>query len=690
MNSNKNHRIKVASKVSAPVRGLILSFFAIAMQVNPAWAIPGCTADLLEEQQCRKIMDGLLELKLEQLMNVEIQVATKTNETIFDAPSSVTVFTRQEIREMGVHSLEELLNFVPGFQTFRSGVINDSYMVAARGQSTAPTSYNILFLLDGQRLNDDLTGGALLFNRFITLANVKQVEVIRGPGSALYGTSAFTGVVNIVTETDLNEAYTAIGSFNGREFYTNLSRATGRNGEVSLFARYYTDDGARYGTDFTRHVNPAEDATRDPRDSAEFYLTWKWNKRLRINVRHMQSRLKDFTSFATITDGLTWTKNRHQFINFSYRLLDDKPWQLSVTGGYTEIKWESRFKRASSAFSSGAVNRQAEPYAGLEGSHFFSDKHQVLAGLIVRRPDLREYSLLSNAPTDGGEFVRMSTNAKIGTRTIGGVYFQDQFQINSALSTTSGIRYDYYSDFGGTLNPRAALAWSPGAGNTFKLMYGQAFRAPSKLQLGTESNLDPGNPNLSPETIETLELAWRKRYDNGYSGLTWFHSRTDDRIDSVPDSSTVVGARFANLSESLITSGLEMEAGIEIKGLRVKVGYTWLNDTEKEPRRTSEHAFSLITNYAYHKWNLNLSGYYFSEMEQFSLDRFGQQIRSCLDAYQVWQSAVRYAWNKDLSVVITVDNLFDADYASATTLTAFPDGLPNRGRTYFAGVEIRF
>ncbi len=634
-------------------------------------------------------MKNLLELDLNQLLDIEIQVATKTTESLFNAPSSVTVFTRQEIRDMGIQSLEELLNFVPGFQTFRSGVINDSYMVAARGQSTAPTSYNILFLLDGQRLNDDLTGGALLFNRFISLAHVKQVEVIRGPGSALYGTSAFTGVVNIVTETDLNEAYAAIGNFNGREVHANLSQDMEKNGKISVFARYYSDEGDQYGSDFTHHVNPAEDATQDPRDSAEFYLTWQ-NKRLRINARHLQNRQRDFTSFATITDELTWTKNRHQFINFSYQLIDDKPLTLSVSGGYTNIKWESRFKSPASPFLSGIINRQTESHLKLEGSYCFNDKHRLLAGLFMRRPELDAYSLLSNAPTDGGELVRTSTNAEIGTREINGVYLQNQFRINSALTTTVGIRYDHYSDFGDTVNPRAALIWTPKGGNTFKLMYGEAFRAPSKLQLGTASNLDPGNPNLSPETIETFELAWRKRYQHGYSGLTWFHSRSRDSIDSIPDANSAVGASFANLPDALTTSGVEVEAGIELKDWRVKAAYTWLSDTEEDPRRTSEQAFSLIANYAHQQWNLNLSGYYFSATEQFSLDSSRQQARTSLDAYQVWHGALRYDWNKDLSLILKVNNLFDKDYASATTLTAFPNGLPNRGRSYFTGVTLRF
>ena len=97
-------------------------------------------------------INKLFTLSLEELMEVDISVASKREETVFAAPSSVTVFTRQEIQAMGVTSLEELLNFAPGFVSFRESVFGDGYMVAARGRTTPQASYNILFMLNGQAL----------------------------------------------------------------------------------------------------------------------------------------------------------------------------------------------------------------------------------------------------------------------------------------------------------------------------------------------------------------------------------------------------------------------------------------------------------------------------------------------------------------------------------------------------------
>ncbi len=666
---------------------LTISYFlilSIASSFNTAHAVFDC-----KNKEMKNQMDNLLKLNLEQLLMVEISVASKTGQTTSEAPSSVTVFSRQEILETGIHSLEELLNFVPGFQTFHAGITGKSYMVAGRGQSTAPTSYNILFLLDGQRLNDDATGGALLLNRLISLANVKQVEVIRGPGSALYGTSAFTGVVNIVTETGLSEAYAGAGNLDGRKFYANLSHA-GECSKVSLFASHYSDDGDIYGSDFTHMVNPAEDSTRDPYQADEFYLTWEWDKKLRVNARYMQNHADDFTSFSTVANGLNKAKNRHNFINFSYQLFDSEQWGLAVSGGYAEMKWKSQLKRASSPFLGGSDSEQTESNIGLEGHYHFSNGHQLLAGLLVRHLDLKKHFLLSNKPSNGGELVRTIPLAELSVRKVFGIYLQDQYQINTRLSMTLGLRYDHYSDFGGTANPRAALSWSPDADNTFKLMYGEAFRAPSKVQLGTDSNLDSGNPDLYPETIQTFELAWQKQYSKGHTGITWFHSHTKNRIGYILDKNTISGTRFNNDSQTLTTGGFELEAGLEIDRFRLRATYTLLTDTEENPRHVSDQALTLIANYTYRDWNLNLSGYHFSDMEQFGLDTAKRPVYRILDGYQVWHSAVRYTLNKKFTLTARVNNLFDKDYAHPVGGIVFPDGIPNRGRSYLVGMEMQF
>lgn len=123
--------------------------------------------------------DNLLEMSLEDLMNVEVSVASKSKESLSDAPSSVTVLTGTEIRNMGLHTLEDVLNYVPGFQTTRDIEQGTATRISSRGRASA-LSESILFLLNGQRLNDLYTGGVSILNRLIAVDNIKQVEIIRG------------------------------------------------------------------------------------------------------------------------------------------------------------------------------------------------------------------------------------------------------------------------------------------------------------------------------------------------------------------------------------------------------------------------------------------------------------------------------------------------------------------------------
>ncbi|MBN1960581.1 MAG: TonB-dependent receptor plug domain-containing protein [Deltaproteobacteria bacterium] len=157
--------------------------------------------------------------------------------TNLEAPSSVTVFTRKDIMRLGVRTIERLLNFVPGFQgTTDNG--NGVFRISVRGRNTTEHDY-VLVLIDGQRLNDMFTGGAI---NPIAIENVEQVEIIRGPGSALYGANAFLGVIDIKTNRKRNNSMVASGDLNNRYVAINLANKLDAL-KVAAFVKHYRDDG---------------------------------------------------------------------------------------------------------------------------------------------------------------------------------------------------------------------------------------------------------------------------------------------------------------------------------------------------------------------------------------------------------------------------------------------------------------
>jgi len=176
----------------------------------------------------------LLDLSLEQLMKIEVTVATKNAVTALDAPSSVTIFTQQDIRNMGINSLDELLNYVPGMQSWFDTFFGAQNYASARG--SIGQGNDVLYLYNGQRINNLQNNNGHSFNHLMAMQNIKQVEIIRGPGSALYGSGAFAAVINIVVDNELNNVQVEIGEHNSSRFALNWSfESESRDWSSSLF-----------------------------------------------------------------------------------------------------------------------------------------------------------------------------------------------------------------------------------------------------------------------------------------------------------------------------------------------------------------------------------------------------------------------------------------------------------------------
>ncbi len=647
----------------------------------------------------------LLEMSLEELFEVEVDVASKTSEPIFEASSSVTVFTRRELRAMGVDSVEALLNFVPGFVASREVVFGQGQMVAARGRTTPQTSYNILFLLDGQRLNNDRSGGALAQYHFISLHNVKRVEIIRGPGSALYGTSAFAGVVNIITVDTENQVYFGAGSPQSRDAWFNASEA-GADWRVAVSGRYDRDGGETY----PEPLRPGQDTTRDPRVGRDLYLKARYRD-WRLVFSHHQRLQEDFYISERVGDGINETEFKNNFLRLEYHWLDSEEHTLTLYGSHAWQEGREQSVTLSSAEVSalpsgfttdreplitGGRREEREWNFGMEGRWRLHPRHELFAGLEWRRPENVKDRLLVNYHTEnpadlawgavpgmvyaGGliESVPLSGEEE---RDIYSLYVQDKYRIHDKWTATVGARHDEYSDFGGTTSPRVSLLYLPSSRTGFKLLYGHAFRAPAIRQLTSFV----GNPELEPEKIKTLELAWLQKYDKAQTTLTWYHSRNSDMIDTRPRPDGP-GRQFQNVEEALDVAGWELEAAAQpIHGLSLRAAYSHAYKTEENPRRFPRDTFSLIANYHTGPWNLNLHGYYHGHVQQPVSDG----IRD-LEGYWVWNTAARYQVNQRLTLFARVENVLDQDYASSIKSLFFNEGLKNRGRTYRLGLEWGF
>ena len=656
------------------------------------------------------------EMSLEDLLNVEVTVASKSEETVADAPSSVTVFTRQEILNMGVTSIEELMNYVPGFQMGRTeedGIL--TYTVSARGRRFGNTSADILFLINGQRLNDAWTGGALMANSLITVGNVKQIEVIRGPGSALYGSNAFLGVVNIVTLTDSNQMQVSMGTFDHREGYINAFKEMGK-WKVSGFVRSQSDNGDVY--DRSEFGWPAD--TSDGRSGLDMYTTIQ-SDRLSLNLRFSERTQDDFPLYGQFGNNYNEALVRDSSVNLSYQVVEKENFSLKLFGSYGENQRDDKvvilppgvgqalgIMTSGDSFLSGELVNQRQTSFSADSS-FNLGNNSIAAGITWREATMSKASFQSNVnlfdffalpaasqwPVEEYGFIQETGFlGQPDSRDVLGLYIQDKIKFNEHITATVGLRYDDYSDFGSTTNPRGGLVFKAFEGkSTFKVLYGQAFRAPSFKQQSEKTIILQGNPDLQPETVKTIEGVWIQKFGNVQFGVTYFKSEIEDGVtlllSNVPDPAGGTFQLFVPTNElAFDLSGIEFEILASVKGFTFKGNYTAMSDTEPSPRKLGENLWSMVANYSYGKLNFNISGYYHDEVESPTPNENGSL--NVLSDFTLFNGKIRYAFTENFDIFINARNMGDEDYRTVDSSAPFPNGIPNRGGAYHLGANLKF
>ncbi len=702
------------SRIITPVNHL----FRIALAAAAFTAgTPGSAAEL----QSPVDAGAVAAMSLEELLRVSVSVASRTEETFTQAPSSVTVFTRAEIQSMGVRTIEELLNFAPGFCAGRSA--SSSYGVGVRGKMSSQLSNDVLFLINGQRLNDDFSDAALLFNRLLTTDNVKQVEIVRGPGSALYGSDALLGVVNIVTAENLNEVRVGMGSNQRREGYASLSGRIG-GADASLFVGGFRDDGEP----FTDLSSPDLARARDPQQSLTANLSLGLDN-TRVEARLARFQLDDFYIFVTPSDpnGVyrssdawlrisqdLWTgDDGHLTANARLRRIDHESLVTVLPGELMAVLAAQGWTLGSQDFRAGAVVQQTELGTSLDGELRLSERQTLAAGLDFRQTrfdktlnqnnyetaDVSRDLPCINALLSGsamplrcnfafirpyGRVIESSDFAATGdARDILGLYLQDEIRLRADLKATLGLRLDQYSDFGQTVDPRAALVYSPAAHTTLKLMYGEAFRAPTVSELALKNTPDLiGNPELQPEKVRTIEAAWLQSFEGVQTTLTGYFSHVRDRIERTPPQGGLdPRPSFAN-GGGLNLSGIELEIQDQLTdSLLLRGSFTHSFEYAEDPQAVPQNLASFSLNYHHKRLNMNLNGFYHGTAET------GSTPPVKLDDYWVLNANLRYDLGQ-VTLTGGVYNLLDEAYYTYTNLS-LPQGIPNRGRELRLGVELR-
>ncbi len=652
-----------------------------------------------------EVPDTLFTLSIEDLMKIEITISSKNEENIRNSPSSVTIFTQNEIEQLGLTNWTQLLNLIPGFYTMMNPVEGNQSHVIMRGHAQKYAN-TLLVLINGHRLNDDYTGGINYLIRYMNLALVSRVEVIRGPGSALYGSNAFNGVINIVTKNENNIEF-ALGEFNAKSLTASFAKEMSF-GTIGASMSYSDDNGDQFHQIFDR--NNIQTSTQDPRQVKQLRAAIE-NKNSQLFAQYLTSKRDDYYLFRRLRDNITEIQLKHYIAGINHTVFNDEKQKLDFSGSYQYAQRESLtalvpqgeppFENADFLFGESfnyrsyglALNHKYtfNPRFTLNSGVSYSQS-QVPGGYIKSNFALfGEFEQLDKVTTFKDDDQRIILNKR---RTISSAYLQSKLNLNKDTIFTLGFRYDGYNDVDNSITPRAAIIYHLDD-QTFKLLYGQAYRAPSLGDLyDEESGLTIGNQNLKASEIETIEAVYIKNFEKLTSTFTLFSNQQKNMIGfRVGDDNNA----FLDNVAANNAKGLEVETIWQASNaFQAKISYTdiWKNNTRTDmvtglplseaisPKRYANFTLQ----YFYADWSLNLNGTWRNKVKVLNDD-----------ALWLLNTNLIYKFSDSVKATFTILNLLDEQYMTSSYITLGIDQqgnnvqqYPARGRQAMLGFSYRF
>lgn len=604
----------------------------------------------------------LFSLSFEDLFNVQVDIASKTNETLSSVPSTISVFSRKQIQALGVDNAYEVMNFVPGMQSTRGDWVGAVPKDHARGVYL--DSGNVLVMINGERINESSFGKASVYLPYIPVEVIEKIEFIRGPGSALYGSNAFLGVMNIVTSKERNALQFVVGN-------------NGRYGATGQFNRGFSDN-TRIFANFSYEQKDGESYPQRVKDPLEaIYLDAGIDyKKLQLRARYNETSLDEFLNLAGYSKqnqhnsdntfvGIkyNWINNDKLKLDSSYSFtkhnissagliatFDDIPdfligpaWQTTDSKFETELSYQFDNQWQLAAGIEYSEAKQTE--AGVRTSYYDFDSEQIIID-----PAFEQQGIVS--VMDFPEF----SSLKFTFETLS-AYGQLKIPYSDALTLFIGARYDDVKDIDSKLSPRLAGVYKINSEHTVKLQYGESFRTPVTNELFSNDDVTIGNPSLRSESIKTTELVWHYKTSELQANAVLFYNELNDFINIEPTLSDDALFTFTN-SFNTQNSGIELDS-------------TWQSSKYFSITGTYTQYFEDPINASFKRFASIISSYNLSDSWQVSLNllwRDTVEVSSDTgahfkqSAYSLLGGSLKWQLNNNSQLMLKAENLLGKKY----------------------------
>ncbi|MBN1302256.1 MAG: TonB-dependent receptor [Melioribacteraceae bacterium] len=557
-----------------------------------------CTVSLHAQinDSTKSARKDILKLSIRDLMNVKVVTASRKEQNIPEAPANITVITSEMIERRGYKSLTEMFEDLPGFDfTIKQPSGEYPSHNIFRGITDVGQT-KLLFMVDGIIQNDISNGWLNNMGYDFSIADVEKVELISGPGSALYGANAYAGLVHVITKEPLKnsaenyflEAKFAYGSYNTLipEIFAGYKFGNGLS--LQLAGRLYMSDGDNGlgrpdpGNYFTDNFEPDSVLTTEYGNISNLSLSGKRKKipdgfNASINNIYIRGKIRkdNFTmgfnywekkeGLGSEVVGYEYFANKNSldylvnhggltlYSTYDLELSDDLNSKSLFYYRNTKVMPETGFiyTYQYQSVNNGINNVVYDKKKGYSGEGFemrveqqfnidINDDHNIIMGLLYEQKNGQYYGISLGEEQDEYSTIVGSTFTN-ETRSVQPFYFdknyaaylQDQLKLHNGFNLTTGLRYDYNNQYGSVFTPRAALLIEPARDLILKFLYGHAYKAPTLFELHDEWR---GNDNLKPQKIQTSEAVINYLYSENIGiKLNYFYSHLDNLIIEAPN-----------------------------------------------------------------------------------------------------------------------------------------------------------
>ena len=665
-------------------------------------------------------MEGGDEMYLLGIVEEETTIATRTKLNADYVPGIITILRGEVMQARGATTVVEALALLPGIEQSHDRIGTQTTLI--RGIGGSFVSGNMKVLLDHVSMNAAISGHAEAV-MMLPIEQVERIEVIRGPGAALYGEFAYAGVVNIITRKDKSAVFVGVGSFGKQTLGVSLSPTLSNPDlkfSLNLAGWQQDDSNTQAGKDALYQGTPATlgqsalsnapGPINDQRHSRSALLNLSYQD-IALQMQAVDSGHGDyFGTFDVLPehDEGTAYDNKQRTIELKKQSAISDSFSSEFTVGLQ--RYDSGFDMTivPDGYLGAYINgwdayshyREERLYSSLDLRWSSLSNHKLLASFSASNTDVSDAWQVSNvdpvtaAPVAGPTLFTGDKNwvNEDKQRDIRSLVLQDEYSYGEKTTYTLGVRYDDYTDVGYNIAPRLATVYRHSDEHIFKAQYAEAFRPPTfHEEWNSTANA------IEPETINTFELAYINRLWDQVNRISLFHSELKDLIvfEGLLD--------YRNLHDAKST-GFELESErylLEWIKLNANISY---NDTVNSSTNKRFNGAA--------KWLSNIgimmdnnSGLTLATELSFVGNREREvninDPRNRLGSYYLLNSTLTYALpNSGLSLRIGINNLLDReivypammtwDSIASTPMLSYADDYPQPGRNGWLQLNYNF